>query len=158
VRIYTPYKGRSGSDWYGGTADAVQQNFRFIKNSRPDLVLILSGDHIYQMNYDALIAFHGDHRADATMCTIRVPFDQASRFGIVEVDGNFQVSSFVEKPPQPSSNLANMGVYVFSVELLDRVLWDDRHRDSSSHDFGKDILPRLISQNARVGLPYTGYW
>lgn len=159
VRIYTPYKGRSGSDWYGGTADAVQQNFRFIKNAQADLVLILSGDHIYQMNYDALIAFHGDHRADVTMCTIRVPIDQASRFGIVDVDGNFQVTSFIEKPPQPTSDLANMGVYIFSLELLDRVLWDDRHRAGSSHDFGKDILPRLVSQRANVvAFPYTGYW
>ena len=159
LRIYTPYKARSNSDWYGGTADAVQQNFRFIKNSKPDLVLILSGDHIYEMNYDTLISFHRDHQADVTMGTIRVPIEDASRFGIVEVDKGFRVTSFIEKPENPSSNLVNMGVYLFNTDLLDRVLWEDHHRKESSHDFGKDILPRLVAQEARVfAYPYTGYW
>jgi len=159
VRIYTPYKARGASDWYLGTADAVQQNFRFIKQGGPDLVLILSGDHIYEMNYDALIAFHQDHEADLTMATIRVPLSEASRFGIVDVDAEYQVSSFIEKPAQPPSNLVNMGVYLFNREVLDRALWEDHQRSDSSHDFGKDILPTMINSDARVvAYPYTGYW
>ena len=159
VRIYSPYKARGASEWYLGTADAVQQNFRFIKSSNPDLVLILSGDHVYEMNYDALITFHMDHRADVTMGTIQVSMAEARRFGIVGVDDGFRVESFVEKPEDPTSNLANMGVYLFNIELLDRVLWEDRTRRDSSHDFGKDILPRLVARDARVfAFPYTGYW
>jgi glucose-1-phosphate adenylyltransferase len=159
VRIYTPYKARGSSDWYLGTADAVQQNFRFIKNYDPDLVLILSGDHIYEMNYDAMIAFHQDHHADLTMATIRVPMPDAPRFGILGVDDQFRVVSFEEKPDQPPSNLANMGVYVFSLSTLNQVLWEDREKSGSSHDFGKDILPRMIANQARVfAFPFSGYW
>lgn len=159
VRIYSPYKARGASDWYLGTADAVQQNFRFIKSSKPDLVLILSGDHIYTMNYDAMITFHADHQADVTLATFRVALPEAPRFGIVEVDDHFRVVSFIEKPERPHSNLVNMGVYVFNIDLLDRVLWEDHQRGDSSHDFGKDILPRLVAQQARVfAFPYSGYW
>jgi glucose-1-phosphate adenylyltransferase len=159
VRIYTPYKARGASDWYLGTADAVQQNFRFIKNTNPDQVLILSGDHIYVMNYDAMLTFHLDHQADVTIGTIRVPISEASRFGIVDVDAGYQVTSFIEKPEQPPSNLVNMGVYLFNMQVLDRVLWEDHNRLDSSHDFGKDILPRMVNQDYRVfAFPYTGYW
>jgi glucose-1-phosphate adenylyltransferase len=159
VRIYTPYKARGPSDWFTGTADAVQQNFRFIKNANPDLVLILSGDHIYRMNYDAVIAFHIDLQADVTIATIRVPIEEASRFGIVGVDNEFCVQTFTEKPEQPPSNLANMGVYVFNLSVLDRVLWEDRKQSGTSHDFGKDILPRLVADGGRIfAFPYTGYW
>jgi glucose-1-phosphate adenylyltransferase len=159
VRIYSPYKARGSSDWYLGTADAVQQNFRFIKSSDPDFVLILSGDHIYVMNYDAVIAFHIDHQADITICTIQVPLEEASRFGILGVDKSYRVTSFEEKPPQPKSDLVNMGVYLFNIELLDKILWEDRDRMESTHDFGKDILPQLVAGGARVhAFPYTGYW
>lgn len=159
VRIYTPYKARGASDWYLGTADAVQQNFLFIKNSDPELVLILSGDHIYEMNYDEMIRFHREQNADLTMATIRVPLEEASRFGVVDVGEDNRVGSFIEKPPQPSSNLANMGVYLFSLEVLNRALWEDHQITSSSHDFGKDILPRLVAAGKRVfAFPYTGYW
>lgn len=159
VRIFSPYKARGSSDWYLGTADAVQQNFRFIKRNNPDLVLILSGDHIYEMNYDAMIAFHMDHGADLTMATIRVPLTEAPRFGIVDVGNDYRVTSFVEKPSEPPSNLANMGVYLFSLSALDRILWKDRGIPESSHDFGKDILPRMVAENARIfTFPFTGYW
>jgi len=159
VRIYSPYKARGASDWYLGTADAVQQNFRFIKQTKPDLVLILSGDHIYEMNYDAMVSFHMDHGADLTMATIRVPIEEASRFGIVDVDDQYHVTSFLEKPENPPSNLVNMGVYLFNINVLDRALWEDHQIEGSSHDFGKDILPRLIARGARVfAYPYTGYW
>lgn len=159
VRIYTPYRGRYGADWYLGTADAVQQNFTFIKQSKPDQVLILSGDHVYAMDYDAMLTFHRDHDAEVTMATIRVPLSEASRFGILTTDGEYRVTHFVEKPPRPTSDLANMGVYVFDTEVLDHVLWEDHLRSDSSHDFGKDILPRMIAAGRQVfAYPYTGYW
>jgi glucose-1-phosphate adenylyltransferase len=159
VRMYSPYKARGSSDWYLGTADAVQQNFRFIKQNYPDFVLILSGDHIYVMNYDALIAFHVDHQADVTICTIKVPLEEASRFGILTVDDKFRVTNFEEKPAEPDSDLVNMGVYLFNIDLLDKVLWEDRGKTDSSHDFGKDIIPRLIAEGSRVyAFPYSGYW
>jgi glucose-1-phosphate adenylyltransferase len=159
LRIYTPYKARGASDWYMGTADAVQQNFRFIKNTSPDLVMILSGDHIYEMNYDTMVAFHMDHDAALTMATIRVPMAEASRFGVVGVRDDYTVSSFVEKPADPPSNLANMGVYLFNTKVLNQALWEDHQTHDSSHDFGKDILPRLIKQGERVvAYPYSGYW
>jgi len=159
VRMYTPYKARGTSEWYLGTADAVQQNFRFIKGGDPDLILILSGDHIYEMNYDAMIAFHTDHDADLTMATIRVPLEEASRFGIVEVARDYHVTTFIEKPTAPPSNLANMGVYLFNREKLDHLLWEDHHNPDSTHDFGKDILPRLVRDGYKVfAFPFTGYW
>ncbi|MBN2500790.1 MAG: glucose-1-phosphate adenylyltransferase [Anaerolineales bacterium] len=159
VRIYTPYKARGSSDWFLGTADAVQQNFNFVKSTSPDLILILSGDHIYEMNYDAMTTFHIDHEADVTMATIRVPVEEASRFGIVGVDDAFRVTSFVEKPENPPSNLVNMGVYLFNLDVLNSALWEDFQDRQSSHDFGKDILPKLVAEGARVyAYPYSGYW
>jgi len=159
IKILTPYKARYNSDWYLGTADAVQQNFTFIKKGSPDLILILSGDHIYTMDYDAMLTFHMDQQADVTVGTIRVPIEEASRFGILATNKAYQVKSFVEKPPVPPSNLANMGVYLFNLEVLDRVLWEDHNDRSSSHDFGKNIIPKLVKSNARVfAFPYTGYW
>jgi glucose-1-phosphate adenylyltransferase len=159
VKILTPYKARNDSDWYAGTADAVQQNFAFIKNNSPDFVLILSGDHIYTMDYDPMIAFHIDQQADLTMGVIKVPIEEASRFGILATDDKYRVTSFVEKPANPPSNLANMGVYLFNRDLLDKILWEDRMDENSSHDFGKDVIPKLLKSDARVfAYPYTGYW
>jgi glucose-1-phosphate adenylyltransferase len=159
VKILTPYKARFGSDWYLGTADAVQQNFTFIKQGSPDFVLLLSGDHIYTMDYDAMIAFHIDHHADVTVGTIRVSIEDASRFGILATNRAYRVKSFVEKPAEPPSTLANMGVYLFNREVLDRVLWEDHKNKQSSHDFGRDINPNLVKSDARVyAFPYTGYW
>ncbi len=159
VRILTPYKARGASDWYLGTADAVQQNFLFVKRSDPDLLLILSGDHIYRMDYAQMIQFHIEHNADLTMATIHVPLSEAPRFGIVGIEGDQRVTAFVEKPAQPPSDLANMGVYLFRRQVLDKALWEDRAIQNSSHDFGRDILPRLVSQGARVfAYPFTGYW
>ena len=159
VRILTPFKARYDSDWFEGTADAVQQNFTFIKQGSPDLILILSGDHIYSMDYDTMITFHMDQQADLTIATIRVPLEEASRFGVLTVDKKYRVKSFVEKPRNPPSDLINMGVYLFNRELLDRVLWEDHLREDSTHDFGKDILPRLVKSKRRViAFPFTGYW
>lgn len=159
IKILTPYKARNDSDWFVGTADAVQQNFSFIKRDLPDLVLILSGDHIYTMDYEPMISFHLDQQADLTMGTIHVPIEEAPRFGILATDNKYRVTSFLEKPPKPPSNLANMGVYLFNRELLDKALWDDRMTPESSHDFGKNIIPNLVNSGARVfAFPYTGYW
>ncbi len=159
IKILTPYKARNESDWFAGTADAVQQNFSFIKRDFPDLVLILSGDHIYTMDYEPMISFHLDQRADLTMGTISVPTEQASRFGILATDTKYRVTSFVEKPENPPSTLANMGVYLFNRDLLDKVLWEDRINPESSHDFGKNIIPNLVKSDARIfAFPYTGYW
>ena len=159
VRILTPYKARGSSNWYVGTANAVQQNFSFIKRGAPDHILILSGDHIYKSNYDAMIAFHRDHAADVTIASIRVPIEEASRFGILEVGNNYRITNFVEKPPHPQSNLVNMGVYLFNTDILNTILWEDAQRVESSHDFGKDILPKLVAEGFRVfAYPFTGYW
>jgi glucose-1-phosphate adenylyltransferase len=159
VRIYTPFKARRPSNWFTGTADAIQQNFSFIKRGDPDYILILSGDHIYAMDYDVLTTFHASHQADLTMATIRVPDNEASRFGIVEVADDYRAVSFIEKPEKPPSNLANMGVYLFNRECLDKALWEDHLQQDSSHDFGKNILPELIRSGAKVyAYPFSGYW
>jgi glucose-1-phosphate adenylyltransferase len=159
VQILQPYKGRADTDWYAGTADAVAQNLSFVRRGRPDYVLILSGDHIYEMDYDVLLQFHRDKKADATVCTIRVPLDEASRYGILDVDDDYQVREFVEKPANPPGNLASMGVYIFSYAVLEQLLQDDMKRKSSNHDFGKDIIPRMVIENMRVfAYPYGGYW
>lgn len=159
VHILQPYKGRADTDWYAGTADAVAQNLNFVRRGRPDYVLILAGDHIYEMDYDILLQFHRDKKADATVCTIRVPLDEASRYGILDVDDDYRVREFVEKPPNPPSNLASMGVYIFSYPILEQLLQEDQKRKASNHDFGKDILPRMVIENMRVyAYPYGGYW
>lgn len=158
VRIYSPFRSRAAS-WFVGTADAVQQNFTFIKRGGSDMVLILSGDHIYTMDYSAMIDYHLSHGADLTMATKTVTPEEASRFGVVGVDPNNRVTSFIEKPANPPSNLANMGIYLFNLSALDAALWDDHLNPDSSHDFGKDIIPTLIKNGARVfAYPYNGYW
>ncbi len=159
VSVLTPYKARGSSEWYMGTADAVQQNFLFIKRGAPDLLLILSGDHIYRMDYKAMIDYHLSRQADLTMAAIRVPLSECSRFGILGVDNENRVTSFVEKPANPPSDLANMGVYLFNTQVLDRALWEDHLHHESAHDFGKDILPRLIAEDRRVfAYPFDSYW
>jgi glucose-1-phosphate adenylyltransferase len=159
VRIMTPFTARSEAGWFEGTAGAVQHNFTFVKQGSPDLILILSGDHIYTMDYDRMIQYHLANQADLTMATIRVPIEEASRFGILSVDKEYHVKSFIEKPKNPPSDLVNMGVYLFNLDLLDRALWEDHQREDSSHDFGKDILPQLIEKSCCVyAFPYSGYW
>ena len=158
VRILTPYKAKA-SDWFVGTADAVQQNFAFIKKGNPDHVMILSGDHIYAMNYQNIIKFHIETDADVTIACIPVPLDEASRYGILEYDSNYKIISFQEKPNHPASNTANMGVYIFKSEVLNQVLWDDHSSSDSKHDFGKDIIPNLLRNNFNVyAFPFNGYW
>ena len=160
VRFYQPYKARYDADWYSNTADAVQQNFAFVKSGDPDYVLILSGDHIYQMDYEPIIAFHSDHHADLTLATLTIDLSEAYRFGMVIADKDYRVTGFVEKPKENSpSNLASMGIYIFSLRALDRYLFEDSRRKDSAHDFGKDIIPRMVKDGMRVfAYPYSGYW
>lgn len=159
VHLLQPYKGHFDTDWYAGTADAVMQNLNFVRQGEPDYVLILSGDHIYQMDYDKLLQFHMGKGADATVCTIRVALDEASRFGILDVDADYQINAFVEKPANPPGNLASMGVYVFNYSVLDQVLRADQDDPQSHHDFGKDILPHMARTRRRVyAYPYDRYW
>ncbi|PKO17185.1 MAG: glucose-1-phosphate adenylyltransferase [Chloroflexi bacterium HGW-Chloroflexi-10] len=158
VRILTPYKAKA-SDWFVGTADAVQQNFTFIKRGNPDHILILSGDHIYAMDYRGMSRFHQEKKADVTIACIQVPMDEASRYGILEFDENRRITKFVEKPENPPCNTANMGVYLFNREVLNQALWEDHFRTDSNHDFGKDIIPKLIAGNLNVfAYPFEGYW
>lgn len=159
VRMLQPFQGSFDTDWYAGTADAVAQNLNFVRQGRPEFVLILSGDHIYEMDYDMLVQYHRDKGADATVCTIRVPLDEASRFGIVDTDKDLRVVDFVEKPAAPPGNLANMGVYVFDYSVLERVLQEDQADSDSEHDFGKNILPKMVADHMNIfAYPYGGYW
>jgi len=159
VRMLQPFQGSFDTDWYAGTADAVAQNLNFVRQGRPEFVLILSGDHIYEMDYDMLVQYHRDKGADATVCTIRVPLDEASRFGIVDTDKDLRVVDFVEKPAAPPGNLANMGVYVFDYSVLERVLLEDQADTDSEHDFGKNILPKMVAEHRNIfAYPYGGYW
>ena len=159
VRMLQPYQGRFDTDWYAGTADAVAQNLNFVRQGHPEYVLILSGDHIYEMDYDMLVQYHRDAGADATVCTIRVPLDEASRFGVVDADADYRVTEFVEKPESPSGNLANMGVYVFDYAVLEKALRDDHADPASAHDFGHNVLPMMVAAGMKVfAYPYGGYW
>ncbi len=159
IRLFQPYKGRADTDWYAGTADAIQQNFSFLKDTSPDLVLILSGDHIYKMDYSTMITFHADHQADLTIATLRVSRDEATRMGVLATDNNFRVTQFVEKPKDPPGTLVSMGIYVFTLDVLDKLLLEDARNPDSGHDFGKDIIPQMVARNMRVfAYPHTGYW
>ncbi len=159
VRLLQPYQGRQDTDWYAGTADAVTQNINFIRRNQPRNILLLSGDHIYEMEYDMLVDFHEDQNADATVCVIRVPLDEASRYGIMAVDDRNHIVDFVEKPANPPGDLANMGVYVFKLDVLEELLREDAARIDSRHDFGYNIIPRMMEMGMKVmAYPFGGYW
>jgi glucose-1-phosphate adenylyltransferase len=159
VQIYQPFRGRAATDWYRGTADAITQNLSFVERGSPDLVLVLSGDHIYKMNYGWLIAFHIEKQADVTIGTLNVTREEATRMGILATDAEQRVTQFVEKPADPPGTLASMGIYVFGRAMLSQVLEEDSRRRDSSHDFGKDIIPRMVSGGMRVfAYPFQGYW
>lgn len=159
VQLLQPYKGRRDTDWYRGTADAVTQNFNFVRRGAPDNVLILSGDHIYEMDYQEMIRFHEEQEADVTIAVIDVPIEEASRFGIMFTDENMNVIDFYEKPKEPPGTLANMGIYVFKTDVLGYYLDADNYEEESDHDFGKDIIPKMIKDNLKVvAYPFSGYW
>jgi glucose-1-phosphate adenylyltransferase len=158
VWLLQPYLGRSDSDWYAGSADAVQQNFDFINHHRPEMVLVLGSDHVYKMDYERLISFHIENQADLTVATLKVSLEEASRFGILETDESYHVINFEEKPPEPKSQLASMGIYIFNTPILSEVLKADAANPQSKHDFGKDIIPKMIHQNRVFAYPFSGYW
>ncbi|MBC8646027.1 MAG: glucose-1-phosphate adenylyltransferase, partial [Thermoanaerobaculia bacterium] len=159
IQMYPPYRGRVDTDWYKGTADAITQNLSFVERGAPDIVLVLSGDHIYKMDYESLIAFHVERNADVTIATLNVTRDEATRMGILAADAEHRVQQFVEKPKDPPGTLASMGIYVFSRATLARMLSEDSRRRDSSHDFGKDIIPRMVNEGMQVyAFPFAGYW
>ena len=146
-------------DVYRGTADAISQNIDFIDNYNPEYLLILSGDHIYKMNYDEMLAFHKENKADATIAVLPVPMKEASRFGIMNTDAEDKIVEFEEKPAKPKSNLASMGIYIFTWKVLRRILIADMKSTTSSHDFGKDVIPALLSENRKLmAYKFQGYW
>ena len=153
-------KADTGLDVYRGTADAISQNIDFIDQYDPEYLLVLSGDHIYKMNYDKMLAFHKERQADATIAVIEVPLKEASRFGIINTDGETdRITEFVEKPPVPESNLASMGIYIFNWKLLRKLLLADMKNPDSNHDFGKDIIPTLLGDEKRLfAYRFKGYW
>ena len=138
-------KADANLDVYRGTADAISQNIDFIDTYSPDYLLILSGDHIYKMNYDKMLEYHKQNNADATIAVIEVPMKEASRFGIMNTDETGHIVEFEEKPEHPKSNLASMGIYIFSWNFLREYLENDAKDETSSHDFGKNIIPKMLT-------------
>ena len=144
---------------YRGTADAISQNIDFIDNQDPDHVLILSGDHIYKMDYSKMLAYHREHEADVTIAVLPVPMKEANRFGIMNTDERSRILEFEEKPAQPKSNLASMGIYIFNWKQLRKILTEDMKDEASSHDFGKDIIPSMLAEGRRLfAWRFEGYW
>ena len=158
VTLLQPYERSNEMERYAGTANAIQLNFDFIKHHKPDFTVVLAGDHIYKMNYEDMITFHTDKRADLTIATFKVTPEEASRFGILETDSTYRVNAFEEKPLQPKGTLASMGIYVFTTEVLSKVLREDEEDPHSAHDFGKSILPRMIASHKVYAYPFSGYW
>ena len=157
--ILPPYQKSGKSDWYKGTANAIFQNMDFLDDFNPKYVLILSGDHIYKMNYHAMLKAHIAHGADATLAVYEVPWEEASRFGILNTKEDDVITEFVEKPEKPESNLASMGVYIFTWSVLRKALIEDENDPESNNDFGKNIVPKLLAQgNKLFAYRFSGYW
>ena len=159
VFVLPPYQTGKSGEWYKGTANAIYQNMTFIEQYHPDYVLILSGDHIYKMDYAAMLAHHIDHQADATIAVRQVPWAEASRFGLMNTDADGNIIEFEEKPAHPKSNNASMGVYVFTWEKLRQYLTADENDPSSSNDFGKNIIPAMLRDGQRLSAySFNDYW
>ena len=159
VHVLPPYQTATGSDWYKGTANAIYQNINFIERYDPQYVVILSGDHIYKMDYSEMLAFHKQKGADCTIAVLEVPWEEAPRFGIMTADADGTITKFEEKPRQPQSNLASMGIYIFTWEKLRKYLVEDEADKTSSNDFGKNIIPNMLADNQKmVAWPFDGYW
>ena len=159
--LYTlpPYQKSSGSDWYTGTANAIYQNINFIERYNPEHVLILSGDHIYKMDYTKMLEHHEKMGADCTIAVIEVPMEEASRFGIMNTKPDTQIFEFEEKPKEPKSNLASMGVYIFRWDKLRQYLIEDEADPKSSNDFGKNIIPAMLANHEKMyAYAFEGYW
>ena len=159
VFVLPPYQKGKVGEWYRGTANAIYQNMAFIEQYNPDYVLILSGDHIYKMDYNAMLNFHIRHGADATIAVREVPWEEASRFGIMNTDGDDNIVEFEEKPKNPKSNKASMGIYIFTWEKLRAYLTADEADKTSSNDFGKNIIPAMLNdKQVMVAYNFEGYW
>lgn len=159
VTVLPPYTESQGVKWYTGTASAIFENINYLHQYNPDYVLILSGDHIYKMNYELMLDHHIEKGADVTISVIEVPWEEASRFGILNTDEDLRVVEFDEKPKVPKSNLASMGIYIFKWSELEKYLLLDDGNTASSHDFGKDILPRMLKEDKQLfAYPFKGYW
>ena len=159
VHILPPYMGSKGGTWYKGTANAIYQNMGFIDLYDPDYVVVLSGDHIYKMNYAKMVARHKAAGAACTISVMEVPWDEASRFGIMSVDENDIITEFAEKPKEPKSNLASMGIYVFSWKVLRKYLTEDEADPNSENDFGKNVIPAMLANHeVMAAYRFSGYW
>ncbi len=159
VHVLPPYQKSTGSDWYKGTANAIYQNLHFIDRYNPEYVLILSGDHIYKMDYSEMLEEHKKNNADCTIAVLEVPMEEASRFGIMNADEDGKIYEFEEKPAHPKSNLASMGIYIFNWSKLKNYLIEDEKDPNSSKDFGKNIIPKMLGNEERMfAYRFDGYW
>lgn len=159
VHILSPYQAKEGSEWFKGTANAIYQNLYFIKRYNPEHVLILSGDHIYKMDYSKMLRRHIETNADCTIAALKVPMSEASRFGILNVKEGGEIYEFEEKPKMPKSDLASMGIYIFKAEKLYKYLEEDEKIEGSKNDFGGDVLPRMLSLGEKMmSYEFSGYW
>jgi glucose-1-phosphate adenylyltransferase len=158
VQIWQPYQDQSGEAWYRGTADALYQNRNFIAEAGCDRALVLSGDHIYKQDYRELLAFHDAKGADLTVAVMHVPLEETFRFGIMDVDSDDRIVKFTEKPKQATSTLASMGIYVFNTDFLLAHLEEDGRDPTSNHDFGRNLIPKMVANDKVYAYPYSGYW
>ena len=159
VHILPPYQSTGGNNWYKGTANAIYQNINFISRYDPEYVLVLSGDHIYTMDYSKMINFHEENKADCTIAVIEVPIEEASRFGILNTNEDMSIYEFDEKPAVPKSNKASMGIYIFSWKKLKKYLEEDEKDENSTNDFGSDILPKMLKNDEKLfAYNFKGYW
>lgn len=159
VKILPPYQGQKSADWYKGTANAIYQNLAFIDRYDTDYVLILSGDHIYKMDYDKMLRYHKEKGADCTIAVIDVPISEASRFGIMSTNDDGSIYKFTEKPKEPDSTNASMGIYIFNRDKLEKYLTEDEADPNSANDFGKNIIPKMLAAGEKMfAYSFDGYW
>lgn len=159
VNCLSPYQAVDGADWYSGTANAISQNINYIDRYDPEYVVVLSGDHIYKMDYNKMLEYHKEKNAACTIAVIDVPLEEASRFGILNTHEDGEIYEFDEKPEKPKSTHASMGIYIFSYKELRKYLIEDDENKNSSHDFGKDVLPAMLNAGERMfAYPFEGYW
>lgn len=159
VMVLPPYQKSGSADWYKGTANAIYQNLNFIERYDPEYVIILSGDHIYKMDYSAMLDFHKEKSADCTIAVLDVPLDQASRFGIMNCESDGKIFEFEEKPQKPKSTKASMGIYIFNRDVLEKYLIADEADPNSSNDFGKNIIPAMLANSQSLyAYEFSGYW
>lgn len=159
IKLLSPHFTEDGGRWYKGTANAIYENLDYLDQLNPEHVLILSGDHIYKMDYEDMLKCHTSNKADVSIAVMEVEWEEASRFGIMNVDDNDVITSFEEKPSEPKSNLASMGIYIFNWKLLKQALIDDYKNPESEYDFGKNIIPTLLSQGKKLqAYRFDGYW